>query len=62
MRCLRYLFRECSAKLLCHTRKRLVCWELHVQCKVTCFIIAVDCSDFGYVCFALFENVVEDFR
>ena len=38
-----------------------MCWELHVQCKVTCFIIAVDCSDFGYVCFALFENVVEGF-
>lgn len=32
-----------------------------MQCKVTCFIIAVDCSDFGYVCFALFENVVEGF-
>ena len=26
-----------------------------MQCKVTCFIIAVDCSDFGYVCFALLD-------
>ncbi len=33
-----------------------------MQCKVTCFIIAVDCSDFGYVCFALLRMSLKVFR
>ena len=32
-----------------------------MQCKVTCFIIAVDCSDFGYVCFALLRMSLKVF-
>ena len=33
-----------------------------MQCKVTCFTIAVDCSDFGYVCFALLRMSLKVFR
>lgn len=32
-----------------------------MQCKVTCFTIAVDCSDYDYVCFALLRMSLKVF-
>ena len=32
-----------------------------MQCKVTCFTIAVDCSDFDYACFALLRMSLKVF-